>query len=152
MPHAAPASQVEELFTVCAAASLPVEEAEISRTSQGLFCYFWHSPCEALHGLHVYIRDFEIVLSTNISHEHVEIWEFEAPDVRNEDALKSMVEMAVSKISAVLSGDLVFTRTYDAEGRQTSCGSGPREVVIEDLAEDERAWDWESEISVDRQT
>lgn len=141
MRASAPASDIERLFAQYAARSLPIGEAEIGRTEHGVLNYYWPSPCEELGGLRAYIREGEIMLSTNIAHEHVD-----------RDVPKRIVEAAVARILAILESDIVFVRAYDTAGKQTRYGSSPRHLWVDQQLREhrttERAWDWMGEVRV----
>ena len=152
---------MEELFVLAAAETLPASSAEISRSDGGRLVYHWNSPCEPLAGLWVSVSAREVMLSTKISHMHVDQTDFWRDEVPEPELPKRIVEQAVKEADQILAGDTVFIKTFSPEGREVSSGGiAPRSLWMDPQERLSwaaffgegyvaRAWDWFGEVTDD---
>ena len=142
-----------------AAILLPAGEAEISRLDSGTLRYRWQSPCEALGFLNAYIDEYAIMLSTKISHTHLEGWQFRQGSLSEEERAVRIIANGITSILEIFDGEIVFTREFDSSGKALpSGGMSPRHIWLDPpsdtpslkwLAENgrtQRAWDWFGEV------
>jgi hypothetical protein len=148
---------MEDLFARAAEKALPAS-AEIYRPESGNLVYHWRSPCERMGGLWVTIGKREIMLSTKLSHTHVDQTEFLGDKVPQADLPARIVEQAVREAEQILTGATVFIKTFDPEGREdSSSGMSPRPFWTDPQDRLKwtashgpgwvaRAWDWFGEV------
>ncbi|QXF12574.1 hypothetical protein [Sphingopyxis terrae] len=155
-----PTNSIERLFIPAAATFLPAREVEIIRLNNGALRYSWQSPCSALECLNAHILESEIMLSTKISHTHIEGWRFGQGELNEDQRAVRIAVGAIKEILEIMDGDLVFTKDYDSAGNElTSSGMSPRNVWLyppSDMSSHkshtangvtERAWDWFGEVT-----
>jgi hypothetical protein len=158
MKIVSPQNFMEEHFVRAAEGSLPVADADIARTDRGILYYCWQSPCAEIGRLWVYVTEHELMLSTAISHTHVDGFDFRDQNLTNDGISRRIAEAGVAKVAAIMRGDVAFTETFDGDGKKHSSGSCPTERLREGLnysrqifGEEmtERAFTWLGEIVIE---
>jgi hypothetical protein len=153
-----PIHPLQELFVRIAEIKLP-PDPRITTNKYHVMTYFWPSPCERLQGLWIYVDDYEIRLTTALSHCHVDKHSWEVRNAESGSVLERIVDQGVAQALDIFSGETVFVKTYDPEGNeQTSSGMSPRRLWndLEDRTNwtefngdgwTARAWDWRGEVT-----
>jgi hypothetical protein len=152
--------RLQELFVPAAVARLPFDP-RISWNEYGVMTYFWPSPCARMKGLWVNVNEHEIMLSTGLSHTHVDEHDWDVRNDESETLLDRIVNQGVIQALNIINGETVFTKSYDPQGNEdSSSGMSPR-WLLNDLDRrsrwrqfrgdgwTERAWDWQGEITDD---
>lgn len=156
-----PICLTEQLFIAAAARVLPVDESEIGRSDRGILYYFWKSPCHALGGLWVFVKEREIMLSTKVTHTHVDSTDFLSEGLPEVELPARIVAKGISKTRSILGGDVIFieSKWEDGSGNEgRSSGMTPRHVwerehrrpAIYGAWEEtiQGAWNWVGEVPI----
>jgi hypothetical protein len=157
MQTSVPGHRLQQLFEVAAPAALP-PDPEITRNHCGVLTYFWPSPCEDLVGLWVNVSEHEIMLSTRLSHTHVDQHEFSVRQGTG-DVLERIVKQGIAAALDILGSETVFIKIFNEQGNQdSSSGMSPRHLWNDPKHRADwtkfhgkgwtaRAWDWRGEVT-----
>lgn len=152
-----PQNTVERLFMHRAAKRLPVANAEVTRNDYGILCYKWTSPCPEIGALWVSLCRYEIVLSCEVSHDHIGRTRYLPKELSSIALKRRIVHDAIREISLLLRGGIAAIITYDEHGKQFSSGSCRTDQIASSLAYTrqvfgphmtERAWNWFGELEI----
>jgi len=154
-----PATPGELQFAEQAEAKLPLRHAEAYRNDGGNLVYRWDSPCQEVEGLWLTIHDQqEIMLSSRLSHTHVECWSVAARLPEGGDVWSGVIEEAISQALEILAGRTVFVKIFDSNGNQeSSSGVSPLRLWKDRSNRAEwtkhygegwraRAWNWSGQV------
>lgn len=120
--------------------------------------YFWPSPCDRMLGLWVNVSENEIMLSTKLSHTHVDQYNYEVRNDIHGDIQQRIVSQGVAEALAILTSQTVFVKIYDPDGNEdSSSGMSPRKLWNDPQHRSRwtdvhgegwtaRAWDWQGEV------
>lgn len=152
-----PQNPIEEHFVDAANSMLSTTALETGRNESGILYYRWFSPSPAIHALSVYVKESEVMLSTKISHTHVNSSDFGEEHLTKEDMSRRVAQEGVAKAAAIMRGEIAFTETFDGRGNKVSSGlcrtdklaeglSYTRQVFGDEMTK--RAFTWFGEIAV----
>lgn len=114
-----------------------------------------------MKGLWVNVNEHEIMLSTGLSHVHVDENDWDVKKDESDNLLDRIVNQGVIQALSIINGDTVFTKTYDPQGNEdSSSGMSPRWLwndpdqrstwpQIRGDGWTKRAWDWQGEVTDD---